>query len=58
MEDWGKIWKRTAFIRDQKAVAPAVKAILDGESQPLAMVGTDFQCEVWKNLLAIPPAPS
>ena len=54
VQDWSKAWKRTAFIRDHKAVAPAAKAILEGNSQPLMMVGTEFQCDVWKNLLAIP----
>lgn len=51
---WKKAWPGTEFTADSKAVAPFVKKITSGGALNLMMVGTEFQCAVWENLLAIP----
>lgn len=51
---WKKAWPKTVFTHDPKAVAPAIRTIKAGGSLRVRAVGTAFQCEVWKNLLAIP----
>ena len=52
---WQKAWPGTEFIADSKAVAPFVKKIMSGGPLNLMMIGTEFQCAIWKNLLALPP---
>jgi O-6-methylguanine DNA methyltransferase len=51
---WKKAWPKTKFVRDQKGVQPFVKKIEAGEDARFAMIGTEFQCAVWQNLLRIP----
>lgn len=51
---WEKAWPRTEFIRDQKAIAMVMDKIAAGAKLRLLMVGTAFQCAVWRSLLAIP----
>jgi O-6-methylguanine DNA methyltransferase len=51
---WKKSWAQTTFIHDEKAIAPIVKALNGNRHVKLEMIGTVFQCAVWRNLLAIP----
>lgn len=52
--NWKKKWKHTDFVRDDVPIAALVKSITSGKAVKLLMVGTEFQREVWRNLLAIP----
>lgn len=51
---WKKKWPKTRFEHNPKAINPMAKKILKGEELNLRMIGTEFQCEVWRNLLKIP----
>jgi O-6-methylguanine DNA methyltransferase len=52
-QKWKK-WKNTRFTYDPKAIEPVAKKISSGSALDLEIIGTDFQCAVWRNLLAIP----
>ena len=54
LDEWKKAWKRTKFQRDQNRVAEAIDNIQSHKPLSLAMVGTEFQCAIWENILAIP----
>lgn len=43
------------FVRDDAAAAEYAARIFAGERTPLALYGSDFQRQVWRALLAIPP---
>ncbi len=56
-------WPRAAFVRDERALAPAVhvlrerlagRAVDPARSITLCLKGTDFELRVWEALLAIP----
>jgi O-6-methylguanine DNA methyltransferase len=54
LKKWRQEWPKTKFVRADKIVAAAAKTINAGASYNLHMVGTEFQCKVWRELLKIP----
>ena len=50
LTEWRKNWPKTEFYRDQKSVI----AIHDLTKHPILLVGTAFQCVVWRALAQIP----
>ncbi len=48
------VWKKTAFAYDPKAVQPFIKKIIAGQAVDVLMVGSEFQCAVWKAMLTVP----
>lgn len=52
--NWQKNWPATKFIRDPAVAKSLTKKMKQGEKLDILMIGTEFQCTVWKNLLAIP----
>lgn len=54
LSSWKKSWPCTEFKHDPKAVATTAQKITKGSSLNLQMIGTEFQCTIWKNLLKIP----
>ena len=54
LAEWKKAWPKTEFQHDPKAIAPQIKKITMGGALNLRVIGTEFQCEIWKNLLRIP----
>ena len=53
-EDMRSRWPEAAYRRAPRKTAKLAKQAFDGHKPPLLLIGSDFQKEVWKKLLAIP----
>jgi O-6-methylguanine DNA methyltransferase len=50
LAEWSKIWPKTEFYRNPKSAV----AIHSLTKHPILLVGTAFQCTVWRALAQIP----